>query len=246
MLILTPFFIALYNLLSNVLFVICMRINSSCNMKRKYLIYIILIFCIGCGPYIWFKVPQPEGFNNLKSFPDNIQGKYISLADTSTIRIESEEIVQEYRENLIMTKIEFREETGDTIPTDTSFAFADKWDVKVMSIGDSVYVYSRKDEQLFKISDRNILREYKGYYFLNYKDSTAYWKVKILKLYNDTLEFDYILTEDDIVNIVSITTVESVKDTTEDVIKYYLQPSKRQLKKILKRRSQGEKFIKID
>jgi hypothetical protein len=214
-------------------------------MKRKYLIYTILIFCIGCGPYIWFKVPQPEGFSNLESFPDDIQGEFISLTDTSTIRIEFDEIVQEYRENLIMTKTEFREETGDSISTDTSFKFADKWDVKVMSIGDSVYVYSRKDEQLFKISDENILREYKGYYFLNYKDST-YWKVKILKLNNDTLEFDYILTDDDIVNILRVTKVESVKDTIEDITKYYLKPSKRQLKKILTRRSHGEKFIKND
>ena len=214
-------------------------------MKRKYIIYIILLFCIGCGPYIWFKVPQPEGFSNLKSFPEDIQGKYISLIDTSTIRVGSNEIIQEYRENLIMTKIEFYEETGDTISTDTSFAFADKWDVRVMSIGDSVYIYSSKDEQIFKISDLNILREYKGYYFLNYKDST-FWKVKILKLYNDTLEFDYILTDDDIVNILGITNVESVKDTSEDVTKYYLKPSKRQLKKILKRRSHGEKFVKND
>ena len=214
-------------------------------MKRKYLIYTILIFCIGCGPYIWFKVPQPEGIENLEFFPDNIKGEYISLADTSTIRIESDEIIQEYRENLIMTKIEFSEETGDSISSDTSFMFADKWDVKVMSIGDSVYVYSKKDEQLFKISDQNILRQYKGYYFLNYKDST-YWKVKILRLCRDTLEFDYILTDNDIVNILSVTKVESVKDTTEDVTKYYLKPSKRQLKKILKRRSHGEKFVKID
>jgi len=212
-------------------------------MKRKYLIYTILIFCIGCGPYIWFKVPQPEGLSNLKSFPDNIQGKYIALSDTSTIRIESDEIVQEYRENLIMTKTKFHEETGDTVSTDTSFTFADKWDVKVMSIGDSVYIYSSKDDQLFKISDENILREYKGYYFLNYKDST-FWKVKILKMSNDTLEFDYILTDDDIVNILGVTKVETVKDTIEDVTKYYLEPSKRQLRKILNRRSKGEKFIK--
>ncbi len=215
-------------------------------MKRKYLIYTILILCIGCGPYIWFKTPQPEGLNNLKFFPENIQGKYISISDTSTIRIETNEIIQEYRENLIMTRIEFSEETGDTISTDTSFKFADKWNISINSIGDSVYIYSRKDEQLFKISDMNLLRELKGYYFLNYRDSTTYWKVKILKLYNDTLELDYILTDDDIVNIINITKVESVKDTSEDVTKYYLKPSKRQLKKILKRRSHGEKFIKTD
>ncbi|PLX13423.1 MAG: hypothetical protein C0597_11780, partial [Marinilabiliales bacterium] len=110
--------------------------------------------------------------------------------------------------------------------------------------GDSVKVFSSKDEELFKISGRQLLREYKGYYFLNYKDTNDYWKVKILKLVDDTLEFDFILKEEDIYNIKGITTVEAFEDSTEEASKYYLDPSKRELRKILKRRSKGEKYLK--
>ncbi len=214
-------------------------------MKRNVIILIVLAFFVGCGPYIWFKVPQPEGRENLSEFPGELTGKYSSVYDTSTIRIESDKIIREYRENLVMTKVEFREEAGDSISEDTSFTFADNWDITVNSFGDSVKVFSRKDEELFKISDQQILREYKGYYFLNYKDSNDYWKVKILNMVKDTLEFDDILSDDDMENIRNITVVETVQDSTEESSKYYLKPTKRELKKILKKRLTGDKYIKL-
>lgn len=215
-------------------------------MIRKLILFLILIFFVGCGPYIWFKVPQPEGRDNLKSFPENLFGRYTSVYDTSAIRIESNKIIREYRENLLMSKIEFREETGDSIPEDTSFTFTDKWHIKIKSYGDSVKVFSSMDDELFKISDEQLLREYRGYYFLNYQDTNDYWRVKILKLFGDTLEFDNILTTDDIENIRNITTIETVKDTSEEYVRHYLKPTKRELKKILKRRSTGDKYVKYD
>lgn len=214
-------------------------------MKRRLIIiFVLLMFFIACGPYIWFKVPQPEGRDNLTVFPVNLLGKYTSVKDTSVISIEQEKIIKEYRENLLMTKIEFREEVGDTISEDTSFTFGDNWDITIKSFGDSVKVFSSRDELLFQISENQLLREYKGYYFLNSKDTNDYWKVKILKLTGDTLEFDHILSDDDIQLIRNITTVESYTDTSEDVTVHYLKPTKRELKKILKRRSHGEKFVK--
>jgi len=214
-------------------------------MKRRLVIFIVLVFVFGCGPYIWFKVPQPEGARNLSEFSENLMGKYKSKSDTSIIRIESDQIIREYRENMMMTKLEFREEIGDTISEDTSFTFADNWDITIKSKGDSIHVFSKKDEELFKISDKHLLRLYKGYYFLNFKDTNDYWKVKVLKLKGDTLEYDYILTEDDLENIKNITLVEVITDTTEENKAYYLKPTKRELRKILKKRSQGEKYFKI-
>ena len=215
-------------------------------MKRNLIILLILTFFMSCGPYIWFKVPQPKGVENLKIFPEILLGKYSSVADTSIIRIESDRIISEYRENLLMTKAEFREETGDSISTDTSFTFIGNWNINIKSFGDSVKVFSRKDDELFKISDRHILREYKGYYFLNQKDTNDYWGVKVIRLFKDTLEFDFILSDEDIKNIKNITSVETVKDSSEESTSYYLDPTKRELKRILKKRYSGKKFVKLD
>lgn len=214
-------------------------------MKRKTVVFILLVFLLGCGPYIWFKVPQPQGRENLKTFPQDIQGQYSSAIDTVMIHIGKDKIVREYREKLLMTKIEFREETGDTISEDTSFTFTDNWEITIKSFGDSVKIFSKKDDELFNISERQILREYKGYYFLNYKDTNDYWKVKILKLEADTLEFDFILRADDMQRIRNITKVEVKKDSSEESSKYYLNPTRRELKKILRKRLVGEKYVKI-
>lgn len=214
-------------------------------MKRKTVVFILLVFLLGCGPYIWFKVPQPQGRENLTAFPAELQGKYSSVVDTVIIHIEKDKIIREYRENLLMTKVEFREETGDSIAEDTAFTFSGNWQISVKSFGDSVHIFSKKDDELFYISQRQLLREYKGYYFLNYQDTNNFWKVKILKLEADTLEFDYILHADDMQRIRNITKVEVKKDSSEESSKYYLNPTRRELKKILRKRMVGEKYIRL-
>jgi hypothetical protein len=214
-------------------------------MKRKTVVFILLVFLLGCGPYIWFKVPQPQGRENLKGFPAELQGKYSSVLDTVIIHIEKDKIIREYRENLLMTKVEFREETGDSIAEDTAFTFSGNWQITVKSFGDSVQIFSKKDDELFHISERQILREYKGYYFLNYKDTNNFWKVKLLKLQQDSLEYDFILRDDDLKQIRSITKVEVKKDSSEESSRYYLDPTRRELKKILRKRKPGEKYVKL-
>lgn len=214
-------------------------------MKRSWIIFLVLLFILGCGPYIWFKAPQPESKPNLNKFPDNVIGEFLSIEDSSIIRIESNKIIREYREEIIMSVEEFRTEAGDSISTDTAFTFTDNWRFNIKSKGDSVVIFSSKDELLFEISDKQLLREYKDYYFLNYKDTNDFWKVKILNFYSDTLEFDFILSTSDMKLIKHITKVETVKDTIEDSEKYYLKPTKRELKKILKKRSRGEKYIRL-
>lgn len=214
-------------------------------MKRKTVVFLLLLFLLGCGPYIWFKVPQPQGRENLTAFPVELQGKYSSVVDTVIIHIEKERIIREYRENLLMTKVEFREETGDSIAEDTAFTFSGNWQITVKSFGDSVQIFSKKDDELFHISERQVLREYKGYYFLNYKDTNNFWKVKILDLQQDSLEFDFILSVDDMRQIRNITKVEVKKDSTSESSKYYLDPTKRELRKILRKRKPGEKYVKL-
>ncbi len=215
-------------------------------MKRKLIIYIALILLLGCGPYIWFKVPQPENSKNLNGFSDHLLGRFKSVYDSAIICIEPDRIIKEYRENLILTKTEFREEIGDTISEDTSFTFTDNWFITIKSFGDSVSIKSSKNEEIFQISENQLLRYYKDYYFLNYKDSNEYWKVKILKLTGDTLEFDNILTDDDLRFIKNITAIEIYTDSVHEEKEFFLKPTKRELKKILKRRLHGEKFVKAN
>lgn len=214
-------------------------------MKKNILILLFILFFVGCGPYIWFRSPQPERRKNLDTFPNELIGKYISIEDNSVIIINKNKVIKQFHEKLLMTKNEFQQETGDSLAQDTSFLFTDNWHIKVKSFADSVNVFSWKDEVQFEISDDQLLREYRNVYFLNFRDTGEYWKVKILYLYGDTLEYDDILTKEDINKIKSITTVKEYSDTSkEHNTRYFLNPTRRELKKILKTRSGGDKFLK--
>ena len=215
-------------------------------MNRRTFAILFLIFLMGCGPYIYFKSPQPDRKKNLSSFPANITGAYISDSDSSLLVIEPTIISKKRFEKMYMSMESYKEETGDTIVKDTSFIFTDNWLIEMTVMGDSVYVNSSREEDVFVISENQLLRKYRGYYFLNYKDSNDLWRVELIKLTKDTLEFGDILTKEDIERIKGITSVESYIDSTDSgkSTKYYLNPSPREIRKILKCRSKGEKFVK--
>ena len=216
-------------------------------MKRNIVYIILLAFLFGCGPYIYFKTPQPENKRNLEKIPSKIIGEYMSVADSSIITIDFNKIVKKKFENTIMTLVEFKQETGDSIHNDTSFTFSDNWHIQLKIRNDSVFINSSMEETLFEISEDQILRKYRRYYFLNYRDTNNLWKIELIKLTKDTLEYGNILTKEDIERIKSFTTVEEITDSIESSksTKYYLNPARKDLKKILNYRSKGEKYVKF-
>lgn len=216
-------------------------------MKRNIVYIILLSFLFGCGPYIYFKTPQPEKKRNLEKIPSKITGKYMSVADSSIITIDLNTIVKKKFENTIMTLVEFKQETGDSLQNDTSFTFSDNWHIQLKIRNDSVFINSSKEEILFEISENQILRRYRKYYFLNYRDTNNLWKVELIKLAKDTLEYGNILTKEDVERIKGFTTVEEITDSinSNKSTKYYLNPAQKDLKKILKYRSKGEKYVKL-
>ncbi|MEE4196940.1 MAG: hypothetical protein V2I54_04800 [Bacteroidales bacterium] len=215
-------------------------------MKKKvYLVIFLFLVFWSCGPYIWFKSPQPEGRKNLQAFPNELIGKYTSSEDHSVIIINKKKVIKQFHEELFMSLDEFQQETGDTIAKDTSFLFTDNWHIKVKVYGDSVVVFSWKDEVQFELSEDQLLRKYRDYYFLNSRDTGDYWKVKILSLRGDTLEYADLLKAKEIEKIKSITSVTSTNDTSkEEDTRYYLDPNRRELRRILRTRTCGNKFFK--
>lgn len=221
------------------------QISKPFVMKKDILILLCILFLVSCGSYIWFGTPQPKGRKNLDTFPNELIGKYMSIDDSSVIIINKNKVIKQFHEKLWMSKVEFQEETGDSLPKDTSFLFTDNWHIKVKSFGDSVNIFSWKDEVQFEISEDQLLREYRNVYFLNSRDTGEYWKVKILYLNGDTLEYDDILTKEDIDKIKSITSVKEYNDTSkEQDTRYFLNPTRRELRKILNTRTGGDKFLK--
>ena len=109
--------------------------------------------------------------------------------------------------------------------------------------------YVRKDtvpnqiylDTVFAFSNGDILRKYKGYFFLNqpYKNN---WEVKKLKINDDIIAIGYIASQDDIAKMEKIT--ETKRDTSYT---YIVKPTKKQLKHFIKENgfSEEELYIKI-
>jgi hypothetical protein len=104
--------------------------------------------------------------------------------------------------------------------------------VRVKEDGDSILIHYHFEDTLFNISSGNILKRYKGYYLLNYGDSTN-WHVNKLYLHKGILTLSAIRGDE-------INTLREITETASDTTNYHFKPTKTQFKKFLK--SEGFKI----
>ena len=107
--------------------------------------------------------------------------------------------------------------------------------------GDSLVTHIHRIDTLFLMDYDNVVRKFKGYYFLNTRYDEEGWVVKKIKLSKGQLVVSYISTEQDINNLKKIT--ESTQDT---VAPYKFKPTKKEFKEFIKNEgfSDSETFIK--
>lgn len=209
----------------------------------KYLILILvssLLFFMACEPPVLFKVPQPEGVANLSKIPKKIHGRYMSLADSSFLLV-SDYLMIRYA-NWIYTVKEDKLDSNLIIKgsyiidkeTNESFPF-EKFD-------DSLMIHVKFLDTIFNINSGDIVRKFKGYYFLNKKFDNAYWTVKKLDYSPSSIRIAEISSKEEIALLDQFT--EQVADSLDPKI---YGPSKREFKDFIKNDgfSQSEKFIRL-
>ena len=110
---------------------------------------------------------------------------------------------------------------------------------KAEDIAPTVIQHANWTDTLFNISADNVLKKFKGYYFLNnrYKDSS--WEVKKLSLKKGVLTVGSVSDNDDIQKLKEIT------ETTADTTSTNFTLSRKQFKKFVKQDgfSKQETFI---
>jgi hypothetical protein len=213
--------------------------------KFEILIFILIIFITACQPDIRFLVPQPIDKNDLKTFPKIFQGKYISIADSSILTIDSKKIIQEWNGFAIVSGVEMKKELDTIYKSDTKIQEGNMT-MTVKIYGDSAKIKMNILDTLFVISDKSILRTFKGYLFLNYKKVDSTWSVKTLKLYHKKLDFANLIDQNQIDTLKTVTNIITNIDTSSKQVDHYdLNPKRKELKEILKRRQIDYGFIKI-
>ncbi len=194
---------------------------------------------LSCDPIVTFTEPQPEGAGNLSKFPKRIQGHYLSMEDSSTLQVDNGLMQRIYD---IEQKIHPNQLSSDEkLSGDTLFNLKNNEKTPVRIEGDSIIYKMHYIDTLFCIDTGNVLRKFKGYYFLNSRFGKSGWEVKKIQLSGGQLIVSGITEQSDIDNLKAI--AETVQDT---VLPYQYKASRKQFKRYLRNNgfSDHETFLR--
>lgn len=205
-----------------------------------FLIIIILTCLFSCGePPVTFSEPQPTNIKNIPKFPDQLQGKYLSVEDNSTLLINDKLIqrIYDFDQKIHLSQLDSNYSVlGDTIINLTT----NEREI-IKRNGDSLITHTHIIDTLFQLNYDNVVRKFKGYYFLNKRYGKESWEVKKIELSKGQLYLSCISIKEDIENLRKIS--ESTQDTSAP---YKFETSKKQFKEFIRNDgfSESEIFIK--
>jgi hypothetical protein len=188
---------------------------------------IILISLFACRPTVTFNEPQPTDTDNLSKFPNRLQGQYLSLADSSVLEIGDKLIqrIYDFEEKIHPTQLD----SNLRLSGDTIIDLATNTREVVRRDGDSLVTHFHYIDTLFLMDHDNVVRKFKGYYFLNKRYNNESWGVKKIQLSKGKLVISIISTKQDIENL------KIISESTEDTLApYKFAPTKEQFKEFIK------------
>lgn len=206
-------------------------------MRTKTIILATLIL-ISCGDLVRFEAPRPEGQSNEKRIPRKLVGQYSSLNDSSNLTITSRLIVKysiaDFSDKI--DSVDAKEVKGDTVYS----AVDGKMKFDVIVKGDSTFQRWSNYDTIFDVSRGDILRKYKGHYFLNEQVLADSWRVTTLTRIDNGVTLRTVSTKNDINNLRELTDAKS-----DSVLSF--RPTKKELKKFLRENGFSDKdtYIRI-
>ncbi|MES2616709.1 MAG: hypothetical protein V4613_02460 [Bacteroidota bacterium] len=203
-------------------------------------VVVFLISLMACQPPVTFNEPQPANTDNLSEFPKRLQGHYLSLLDNSTLTIDNNIIQKIYDYDYTLHPNQL--DSNSRISGDTLIDVRINEKTPIKRVGDSLVAHIHYIETLFEMNDDNVVRKFKGYYFLNNRYNVESWQVKKMELSKGQLTISSIAVPTDIDNLKEIT--ETPHDT---VSQYQFTPTKKQFKAFIKNGgfSDNETFVRV-
>jgi hypothetical protein len=209
-------------------------------------LFIYLLSTVACRPSVLFNVPQPADEKNLNSIPKRMHGTYVNMAELDTLVVTEKAVLL----------IDANSATGPKTEADSSYIL--KGNIAIdrksgdqfycVQSGDSVTVYYCLPDTIFSFYREDVLRKYKGYFFMNRyfpyseADNSSGWAVQRMHLKRGKIVLSWIGSAEDIENLMKNT--ESPQDT---VIHQPFSPTKKQFTELLVDDgfSDGEVFVKV-
>jgi hypothetical protein len=200
---------------------------------------IILTSLVACAPPVTFNEPQPTNTDNLSEFPNRLHRHYLSSADSSALIIDAKTVQRIYDFDYKIHPSQI--DSNSRLSGDTIINLTTNTREIVKRDGDSLVTHINDIDTLFQIDYDNVVRKFKGFYFLNKRHDKDSWEVKKIELSKGQLIVSSISSKEDIENLKAIT--ESTQDT---VAPYNFAATKKQFKEFVKSKgfTDSEKFIR--
>jgi hypothetical protein len=213
-------------------------------IKLKKTVYILFsILLIGCGDYasdyVRFKTAQPDGVKTSDSFGRKVKGEYNNYSNPNNRLIISDNLIlnaQTVHIKIHRDDLEF----DSTISIDknvddqlTYFLKSKGYGIEITN--DTINAFQTFFDTLFNISKNQILKKFKGSYFINFKVDENSWKVQRFNLQKDTLLIGQITPSDTLLRFNFIVKNEELNESDSSTInEYFIHSSKKEFKKLLK------------
>jgi len=198
-----------------------------------------LMILFACQPPVTFDNPQPADVSPLSGFPKRVQGKFLSSKDNSILEINENSMIRtyDYDQKIHISQLDSNQQLiGDTL-----FDMKTNQGSIVQFEGDSIVQHINGKDTLFVIDALNVLKKFKGYYFVNINTPPNTWQVIKIGLSRGTLMLSQINRKEDIEQLKTLT------ETSQDTTPYVFSPTRRQFKSFI--RNEGfrdtESFSKL-
>lgn len=203
-----------------------------------YLIVLSVFIAVSCEPPVTFTEPQPAEVSSLNQFPGRLVGEYESIKDHSLLTITENSIVRSFNEDVYLAVSDL--DSTVQLKNDSIYDHVFNQSFPVERLGDSIKYHIDYSDTLFLISETNVLKKFKGYYFLNTQQKQG-WEVNRLNLVRGKLFMGAISKKED------IDLLKSLSESQMDTVPYQFSPTRKQFRKFIRQRgfSEEEVFVKL-
>lgn len=203
-----------------------------------FLLFLITA-CSGDYDYVRFETPQPEGVKTIFSFGKKIQGKYRHCSrPDEELQIGENTIVNNRNNHFTVHRNDLILDSGSTLNRQnndelTHLLEAEGYQINIS--GDSIRGTQTDMDTIFAISRNQLIKKFKGSYFLNIKSGEQFWTVRQLDIHHDTLFISEIFPSDSLLRFNFVTKNSEVNaNDSSNITEYSIKPSKKEFKKLLR------------
>ncbi len=204
----------------------------------RYFWTALIFSCFSCEPSVLFEEPQPFGGTNLPGFSTKITGTYASPEKDVFLIVSKDQVIRTmvYDSRIHKAHLDpaFLVQEGALVNRETG-------EVEIAKMeGDTIIWRRHFTDTLFNIAGGDILKKYKGRFYLNTKAGSRQWFVYSLDFSKDEVSLGKIRTEEDQAKLRAIT------GTAQDTV-FRFNPTKKQFKQFVKASgfSSTESFVRL-